>query len=98
VNLILPEELGPFVLLAKLLNRLENYQVVLVPLATKKEIGCSGEHCTEILKIASPDDIYVNVALERPKEGECIEREYECSKKHITKIYWYPTSFHIAVG
>jgi hypothetical protein len=74
--------------LAKLLNQLENYQVALIPLATKKEIGCSGQYCTEILKVASPDDEHTEIALEKPKEPS-IEREYKCSKGHITKVYWY---------
>jgi hypothetical protein len=88
----IPQELGPFVVLAKLLNRLENYRVVLIPLAIKKEIGCSGKGCTEVLKVASPDDEYIEVALEKP-EGKSIEREYECPKKHITKVYWHPHQF-----
>lgn len=92
--MILPQESGPFVVLTKLLNRLENYQVVMIPLAIKKEIGCSGKGCTEILKVASPDDEHIELALEKP-EGKSIEREYECAKKHVTKVYWHPHKFFV---
>jgi hypothetical protein len=91
-------DLATLIIASKLLNGLHNYKVVLVPLATKKEIGCSAQYCTEILTVASPDDHYIYVALEKPKEGEYMEREYKCSKNHITKVYWYPPSFHVAVG
>jgi hypothetical protein len=76
-----------------MLNRHENYKVLLIPLASEKKIGCSGQYCTEILKVASPDDEHTEVSLEKPKEENCIgsviEREYKCSRKHITKVYWY---------
>jgi len=75
-------------ILAKLLNGLENYQVVLIPLATKKEIGCSAKGCVEILQVASPDDTYTEIALEKP-DGKSIEREYTCPQGHTTKVYWY---------
>ena len=67
-----------------------NYRLYLIveSLATKKEIGCSGQYCTEILKIASPDDEHTEISLEKPKEPS-IEREYKCSQGHITKVYWY---------
>lgn len=84
----LPKELGSFVVLAKLLNGLENYQVVLIPLATKKEIGCSAKGCVEILQVASPDDTYTEIALEKP-DGKSMEREYTCPQGHTTKVYWY---------
>ncbi len=91
-------DLAAVLVTSKLLNGLHNYKVVLVPLAVTKQIGCSGSRCTEILKVASPNDTYINVALEKPKEGEYKEREYECGKKHITKVYWYPPSFHVAIA
>jgi len=91
----LPRELAPFALFAKLLNGLENYRVMLIPLATKKEIGCSGQYCTNILKVASPDDEHTEIALEKPKEPS-IEREYKCPEGHITKVYWY--HMPIAIG
>jgi len=84
----LPDELQQLVLVAKLLNRMENYRVVLIPLASKKEIGCGGQYCTEILKIASPDDQHTEISLTKVNE-KAIEREYKCSKGHITKLYWY---------
>jgi len=54
----------------------------------KKEIGCGGKSCTEILKVASPDTKHTSVTLEKP-EGISIEREYECTRGHITKVFWY---------
>jgi hypothetical protein len=57
-------------------------------MAVTKEIGCSGQYCTEILKVASPDDNYTEVALQKPAEREFIEREYKCKEGHITKVYW----------
>jgi hypothetical protein len=54
-----------------------------------KDIGCSGKGCTEILKVASPDDEYIDIALEKP-EGKSIEHEYQCAKQHTTKVYWHP--------
>ena len=60
--------------------------LVVEELAATKEIGC----CTEILKIASPDDVYVQVKLENPKQVDCVEREYKCGKQHITRVYWCP--------
>lgn len=63
--------------------------LIVKELATKKEIGCSGQYCTEILVVASPDDRHTEIALEKSGEGDCIEREYKCSKDHVTKVYWY---------
>lgn len=78
------------------LNLVESYlnancrlYLVVRGLATKKEIGCSGQYCTEILKVASPDDRNTEIALQKPSEGDYIEREYKCSTGHITKVYWY---------
>lgn len=62
--------------------------LIVESLATKKEIGCSGQYCTEILKVASPDDEHTEISLEKPKDPS-IEREYKCSSEHITKVYWY---------
>jgi hypothetical protein len=63
------------------------------PMAVAKEIGCSTPRCTEILKIAPPDDAHTTVSLTPPKTGDyvgdIIEREYECGRGHITKVYWY---------
>ena len=83
--------LAILVVFAKLLNGLENYQVSLIPLATKKEIGCSGQYCAEVLTVASPDDEYTEIALEVPtSKGRYIEREYKCKAMgHVTKVYWY---------
>jgi len=69
----------------------EDYRLYLIVerLVAKKEIGCSGQYCTEILTVASPDDRHTEVALEKSGEGDCIEREYKCYKGHITKVYWY---------
>jgi hypothetical protein len=76
-----------------------NYRLYLIVerLAEKKEIGCSGQYCTEILTVAPPDDRYVNVALDKP-EGDCKEREYKCGQGHITKVYWYPMGLPMAVS
>jgi hypothetical protein len=92
----LPQQLARLAILTKMLNRVENYKVMLIPLASKKEIGCSGQYCTEILKVASPDDEHTDIALEKPKYPS-IEREYKCSKNHITKVYWYHEPFVSAV-
>lgn len=83
-------DLAALLIASKLLNGVDNYEVLLVPLATKKEIGCSAQYCTEILTIASPDDTYINIALDKPKEGDFKEREYKCKSEHVTKVYWYP--------
>jgi len=56
---------------------------------TVKEIGCSGQYCTEILKVAPPDSNHAEVTLQKPTEGDFIEREYKCKHDHITKVYWY---------
>lgn len=84
----LPNELAKLAVVAKLLNGLESYRVVLIPLPTKRQIGCNGQYCTEILTLMSPDDEHTEIAREKPKEPS-IEREYKCSKGHITKVYWY---------
>jgi hypothetical protein len=93
----LTQELLQLLVAAKDLNRLENYRVVLIPLATQKEIGCSGKGCTEILKVASPDDEYIEIALEQP-EGKSIEHEYQCVKQHTTKIYWFHPEISTHLG
>jgi hypothetical protein len=75
-------------LVVSFLNKDHRLYLIVESLATKKEIGCSGQYCTEILKVASPDDKHTDLALEKPEESS-IEREYKCSKGHITKVYWY---------
>lgn len=62
---------------------------MLIPLPAQKEIGCSGQGCTEILTIAPPDDEHTVFTLKKPAD-ESIEREYECAKGHKTKGYWAP--------
>jgi hypothetical protein len=76
-----------------------NYRLYLIVegLPEKKEIGCSGQYCTEILTVAPPDDTYINISLDKPKEGDFKEREYKCSKGHVTKVYWYPTRHYAVV-
>jgi hypothetical protein len=66
--------------------------VVLIPLVAK-EIGCSGEYCTEILRVASPDDEHTSVVVERRPNEDVIEREYKCPKGHVTKVYWHQSTF-----
>jgi len=58
-------------------------------LGTIKEIGCSEQYCTEILKIAPPDDKHVEISLQ-PIDDRTIKRDYMCPKKHVTTIYWRP--------
>jgi hypothetical protein len=77
------------------LNKDCKLYLIVEPLATKKEIGCSGQYCTEILKLASPDDEHTEISLEKPKEPS-IEREYKCPSGHITKVYWY--HYRVAIG
>jgi hypothetical protein len=84
---MIPKEIGVLAYVAKLLSRLDEYEVVLIPLAVEKKIGCSGQNCTEVLTIASPDDKYTFFTLEKPA-GESIPREYKCGNEHITKGYW----------
>jgi hypothetical protein len=84
---MLPKEIGILAYVAKLLSRLDEYDVVLVPLATEKTIGCSAQGCTEKLSIASPDDKYTVFTLEKPKT-ESVPREYNCKNNHVTKGYW----------
>jgi hypothetical protein len=81
-------ELGKLAVAAKLLGGLENYRVVLIPLPTKKEVGCTGQYCTEILTLMSPDDEHTEISLTKPKEPS-IEREYKCNRGHLVKVYWY---------
>jgi hypothetical protein len=84
---MLPKEIGMLACAAKLLSRLDEYAVVLVPLATEKKIGCSTQGCPKILTIASPDDKHTFFTVEKP-DGESVPKEYECENKHITKGYW----------
>lgn len=63
--------------------------VILVSLGTVKEIGCSEKGCTEILRVASPDDEHVEVSLQ-PIDGLTIKREYKSPQNHVTTIYWRP--------
>jgi hypothetical protein len=67
-----------------------NARVVLITLVTIREISCSEPYCTEILQVPSPDDEYIEIALQKPSRGKSIERDYMCSKKHVNKVYWRP--------
>jgi hypothetical protein len=83
----------------QMLNQLETYGAQLVPLVTRKEIGCSTTRCNESIIITSPDDENTYFTLAKP-EGDSIEKEYECKQKHVTKGYWSSPNYtpNVSVG